>query len=68
MGLAVNKYATIQSAESDADDVLDSIVNGFMHVGMSNWREGMQIKHSIYNDWCKKWCHCKIASGCSLAN
>ena len=41
-GLAVNKYATIQGVEkSDADGVLVSIVNGFKHVGINNWREGL---------------------------
>ena len=41
-GLAVNKQATIQGVEkSDADSVLVSIVNGFKHVGINNWREGL---------------------------
>ena len=38
----MNKYATIQGVEkSDADGVLVSIVNGFKHVGINNWREGL---------------------------
>ena len=43
-GLAVNKDATVQGVEkSDADGVKASIVNGFKHVGINNWREGLVV-------------------------
>lgn len=43
-GLAVNNYVTIQGVEkSDVDGVLASIENGFKHVAISNWREGLVV-------------------------